>query len=195
MNCDWATNEHVTKGEIFHENVNVSSLIKIGTAYKCQSLRCYNEKYEINGVIDVLELKPSKNGVEFLGIDGKFEAEIVEYKNSSPKDGARYNLDDALQVYGQKLCVDEMFGTNCKTSFFFNDTKRRVKFEIDEIIVAKFNEVLAEIKRCTNLHIIPPIDSKQYCNGCSINNLCMPTRRKKSNTFKEMVEQINETIE
>ncbi|MEG1613771.1 MAG: CRISPR-associated protein Cas4 [Clostridia bacterium] len=190
INSDWASNYFVAQGDILHENVNIKELIKIGDKYQCKSLSVFNEDYGIFGIVDVLELRKSKKGVRIESLNDNFDLEIVEYKNTF---GKKQKLDDLLQVYGQKLCVDKMFGCDSKVCFYYNDTKRRCNVVITEIIKQEFGNTLREIEEYSKKNEIPEIKKGQKCSGCSLENICIPIKRK-TKTFMEMAKTTNEEI-
>ena len=103
----WAENAFVTKANLIHERVHdeknsyASKNKKVYT-----SVAVYNDEYGIYGITDCIEVKEnSKNGEN--------EYNIVEYKPTKPK-YVEYNEEDAMQLFAQKLCVDNVFNTNAK---------------------------------------------------------------------------------
>lgn len=166
----WAENAFVTKANLIHERVHdeknsyTSKNKKVYT-----SVAVYNDEYGIYGITDCIEVKEnSKNGEN--------EYNIVEYKPTKPK-YVEYNEEDAMQLFAQKLCVDNVFNTNCKTVLYYADVKQRVNLDFSNIYEQyseKLKNILNEIRKNIEYGIIPKIDKTQKCNGCSFKDLCIP---------------------
>jgi len=191
INCDWDSNFFVVSGDILHENVNNIEFIKMNNKYIAKSIHVFNEEFSIYGIIDVLEFVSNKTGLYIDNLDGRYNLQIIEYKNSSPKSCINVRKDDLLQIYGQKLCVDSMFNCDSKAFVYYGDIKKRVKVEFGKEIEDEFFYVLEKIKEMYKTNMIPPIRKDQKCNGCSMKNLCLPLKRKVK-SFRELLE--NEEI-
>lgn len=116
VNDDWAENAFVVKANLLHENVhsgerNFENKRKIVRS----DVSVYNDdpKYNIFGVVDCIEFVRDKCGDYIDTLGGTFRVEIVEYKPTRPKSG-EFNQTDAIQVYAQKLCVDNVFHCNSR---------------------------------------------------------------------------------
>ncbi len=167
----WVENIFVVKANLIHENVHQSDKIiyaKDEKAYNGVSI--YNDDMGLFGVTDRL----IKKGENYL---------ILEYKPTKPKD-KDFNIQDALQVFAQKICIDKMFNTNCKGYIYYKNEKTRVELPFDE----KFDEYLQMLKTTIEnikyyrlLNKIPPIKKGQKCSGCSLKDLCIPKNPKKYN--------------
>lgn len=185
----WAENAFVTKANLIHERVHneknsyVSKNKKVYT-----SVVVYNDEYGIYGITDCIEVKEnSKNG--------ETEYNIVEYKPTKPK-YVEYNEEDAMQLFAQKLCVDKVFNTNCKTVLYYADVKQRINVDFlsdYEQYNEKLKSILNEIRRNIEYGIIPKFDKTQKCNGCSFKDLCIPKRTyplKMEKQIRDIMEKI-----
>ena len=190
----WAENIFVTKANLMHERVHdPQQNYTIRGKKVCTSVPVYNdlEPYNLYGITDCLELTKDKNGVSISGSEEKYRICIVEYKPTKTKSG-EYRMDDLMQVFAQKICVDYVFGGDCDGVIYYGDVKKRVALPIKE----NFKEYDMELKSILNIMrenlekgCIPPIPKGQKCSGCSMKDLCMPSM-KPVKDFRSEIEKI-----
>ncbi len=179
IECAWAENAFVVKANLMHERVHDSGVITYSRSKKTlHNVAVYHTDDAIQGVVDCLELYPDKGAVCIAG--GTYRLQLVEYKPTAPKGGG-YHEADALQVFAQKLCIDEIFQTDCKATLYYADSKTRVDLPFDTQYAAyhkKLKALLAEMRAYLAQGQVPSILPKQYCGGCSFADLCMPKRKR-----------------
>lgn len=170
IDCAWAENMFVTKANLLHERVHDPKASYSSNKKKCYtSVSVYNDKNEYNlyGITDC---------IEFIG-NGNSNLCIVEYKPTKPKN-KDYNFEDLMQVFAQKICVDYVFNCDSDGVLYYADVKKRIKLPLKENFV-EYDDVLkktlAEMRILLHEGKIPEINKKQYCSGCSMKDLCMPT--------------------
>lgn len=195
IDCSWAENYYVTKGNIIHSRVHDPDSSYVSRNKKVlTSVTVYNDHLGLYGVVDCIELTRSSKGVSVDGSSEKYQLTIVEYKPGKPAN-KEYNDDDALQVFAQKLCADEIFHCDSKGVIYYADVKKRVRLPLQEnysIYKNKLTGVLDDIRRFTSQGIIPPIRENQKCGGCSFSDLCIPQAViKKRMNFHEMLRREN----
>lgn len=191
LNIDmaWSENAYVTKANILHKNVHSprEKYSKPGVKVY-NSVPVYNDKpeYDIYGVLDCLEVLT--NG------EKKEELSIVEHKPTMPKKD-KYNYDDMMQVFAQKICVDYMFETDAKAYIYYADQKKRIQLSFEDEgkqLRDKLLDVLEHIRTYLNNGFIPPINKSVRCGGCSLRNICMPLSIKlQSRTVRSRIEEID----
>jgi len=172
----WAENYFVTRANIMHQRVHAPYGMhsnKKGESYN--SVPVYNdlEEYNLYGVVDVLEIAENRN----------VAYNIVEYKPSMPK-SLTYSIEDAMQVFAQKMCVDYIFNCNCSGSIFYSDTKKRIELPLTEQYDTFNNELLrllGEMRYYIDEGQIPKKEKGQKCGGCSLKDICIPTIKKQCN--------------
>ena len=189
----WSENYFVTRGNLIHKRVNENIIYKSRGKKIFTSVPVYNDDYNIYGIVDCIEYKISKNGVNILNYDNKYNLCIVEYKPTKPKD-KEYSFEDVMQVFVQKLCVDYIFNSDCDAVLYYADVKKRFYLPLKE----NFNEynsflkvILDEIKSYVEKGIIPPIKKGQNCNGCSMIDMYIPSFKYRK-TVKQNIFQILE---
>ena len=86
-----------------------------------------------------------------------------------------------MQVFAQKLCVDYVFGGDCRAVLYYSDVKKRVELPVKDRYVEcnqKVKVLLSEMRKYLEEGRIPAILKGQRCNGCSMKDLCMPSIKK-----------------
>lgn len=177
--CSFAENAFVYKGNRVHESVDQKRGVQSRGVLHENSVHVYNDTWGISGVIDCLELKKDTAGVLVPGKEGLYALSIVEYKPTAPKTGG-YHPQDAMQLLGQKICVDQLFHTDCTTFFYFANTKKRVSVEFTQADYLRLKEILKEMNALRSSHTIPPIPPAQHCSGCSLKDICLPLKKVKA---------------
>ena len=169
----WAENYFVARANLMHEHVHETGASLLRGRTRSTAVSVWNTKpeYMLYGVVDCLER--DGNGLC-----------IVEYKPTQPRSGL-FHEDDALQVFAQKICVDDVFHTDCRAELYYSNTRKRVKLPFDEH-ADKYRETLMaalrEIRANTRNGTIPPVQKGQKCSGCSLKDICMPKRKSKDST-------------
>ena len=179
IDCSWAENYFVVKADLLHERVHSDGHYSSRGKKVYTDLEVWNDKIGICGKTDCVEFDNGK-------------VTVVEYKPTAPKDGG-FNIDDAIQVYAQKLCIDEIFSCSSDAVIYYADSRKRVKLPFDteaDYYDGLLHDILQSIRSNLALGYIPPIKKGQKCSGCSMNDLCIPSVLKKNvkcGSLKKMI--------
>ncbi len=193
----WAENVFVTKANLMHERVHDPNRNYTVRGRKVfTSVPVYNdlEEYNLYGVMDCLECKESKDGVDAFHDGKKYKLCIVEYKPTKSKQQT-HRKDDLMQIFAQKICVDYVFHCDCETILYYADVKQRIPVDFTDSYREFDNELkdlLCEMRTNLREGIIPPIKKGQQCSGCSMKDLCMPSSLKKSYQFQKELQHVLE---
>lgn len=85
-----------------------------------------------------------------------------------------------MQVFAQKICVDSMFGCDCDAMIYYADVKKRISLPLHEnaeLYRERLLRALSEMRKYMEKGEIPPVRQRQYCSGCSMQDLCMPLKK------------------
>jgi len=166
-------NEHVEGGLFDHRRVDKPELAnrtrKEGDANRSRGVHLSSEKLGISGVLDVIE---EKDGVSYP----------VETKHgSAPRgdDGQPTAWDnDAVQLCGQALLMEEAFGDRVQRGFqFYAGTRERVEVNFTEELRAKTHAAIEKCRQLSALEAPPdplPAELRHRCFGCSLAPVCLP---------------------
>lgn len=193
----WAENVFVTKANLMHERVHDPNRNYTARGRKVfTSVPVYNdlEEYNLYGVMDCLECKESKDGIDAFHDGKKYKLCIVEYKPTKSKQQT-HRKDDLMQIFAQKICVDYVFHCDCETILYYADVKQRIPVDFTDSYREFDNELkdlLCEMRTNLREGIIPPIRKGQQCSGCSMKDLCMPSSLKKSYRFQKELQHVLE---
>ncbi|MBQ8959655.1 MAG: hypothetical protein IJ071_00325 [Ruminococcus sp.] len=151
MNDDWAENAFVVKANIQHQHVHDGSHSYSDRKKVVRSdIAVYNDlpEYDIYGVTDCVEFIRSSSGVPVEGHEGLFQVRIVEYKPRAPKKGS-FNETDAIQVFAQKICADQIWDCDSEAFIYYADTRKRVRLPFDSEF-QKYDELLSIWRAVSN---------------------------------------------
>lgn len=194
----WLENYFVTKANLLHERVHDPGYSYSGRGKKVlTSVSVYHdaEEYNLYGVTDCIELTLSSSGVFFPEYDGRFRLTVVEYKPTKPKSQS-FREEDLMQVFAQKICIDHIFQTECDGIIYYGDVKKRVSLPLKENFHEydlRLKELLAEMRQFLEIGLIPLIPVKQHCSGCSMQDLCMPKKRKPKRVY-DQIQMLKEEV-
>ena len=185
IDCAWAENYYVTKANLLHRRVHDDNRYVSKAKGSHTGVTVFNDmpQYGLVGVTDCLE-------------ESHGQYTIVEYKPTQPKSGS-YRHEDLMQVFSQKICVDHVFHCNSMGVIYYADTRKRVKLPLQENYDdydAELKQILQEMRKYLREGIIPPIEKGQKCSGCSMKDLCMPSRRKRNSLKKSIAQLLEEKL-
>ena len=213
----WAENFYVTKANLMHGRVHDPENHYTARGKKVfTSVPVYNdrEEYDLYGVVDCIECVKDEMGVqlgaplreqELLGTqefvqpdddEGRYRLCIVEYKPTKAKNG-EHRDEDVMQVFAQKICVDNIFGCNCDTAIYYADVRKRYDLDFSKTYREydeRLRQLLVEMRSFLKAGRIPEIRSGQKCSGCSMKDICMP-KLKRSEKFSLKIEKMLEDEE
>ncbi len=167
------TNEHVESGLHDHRRVDDAELAnktrKEGDASRSRGVHLSSETLGISGILDVIEEKDSV-------------AYPVETKHgSAPRDDdgkASVWDNDAVQLCGQALLMEEAFGKPVARGFqFYAGSRERVEVPFTDELRAKTRGAIDECRRLSALDAPPdplPAELRHRCFGCSLAPVCLP---------------------
>lgn len=169
VECLMQVNEHVADGTFQHRRVNNPELAgrtrQEKDALHTRSVSLSSQRLGLTGKLDLLEEK-----------DG--ECYPVEYKRGSgPPDGGFWD-NDAVQVCGQALLVEESLGRTIRAGvLYYQGSKRRVEVPLDDTLRAKTRAAIELIHELCERESPPPPLSEELqhrCHGCSLVTVCQP---------------------
>jgi CRISPR-associated protein Cas1 len=163
-------------GSLLHRNVDAPSRLddekakalaeNLPEGARLRSLRLESEALGIVGVVDLVEGGP----------DG---AQIVDYKKGSARrtsEGEREAREpETIQVGAYALLLQENGVKVSGAVIYYAADKRRVAVEVNEALLAKTRQAIADARalaasgRCP-----PPLKNDARCLGCSAYPICLP---------------------
>jgi len=173
VDCVMPTNEHVEGGLFDHRRVDEPELAnrtrKEGDANRSRGVHLSSERLGISGVLDVIE---EKDGASYP----------VETKHgSAPRgdDGRPTTWDnDAVQLCGQALLMEDAFGSRVERGFqFYAGTRERVEVRFTDGLRAKTRAAIDGCRQLSALDAPPdplPAELRHRCFGCSLAPVCLP---------------------
>lgn len=163
-------------GSMTHRNVDAPSRLddekarvlseNLPEGTKLRSLRLESESLGIVGVIDLVEGGP----------DG---AQIVDYKKGSARrtsEGEREAREpEAIQVGAYALLLQEHGVRVSGAVIYYAADKRRVPVEINDALLAKTRQAIADARALASTgKCPPPLKNDPRCLGCSAYPICLP---------------------
>ena len=156
---EFEENVFTLKGNAGHERADTPTSTENEEGRIERALPLWSNVYGIHGKGDTVEFRH----------DGSIYP--VEYKHG----GRRENLHDDLQLCGQALCLEEMFGQEVpKGAIFHILTKRRREVEFTKVLRATLKEVISQIRELLYSAVMPVAVNDARCRNCSLLEVCSP---------------------
>ena len=171
MSCagDFVDNHYTIEGTSLHDRVHTVSQENRDNTWQIRAIWLKSVKYQLIGKSDLVE---SDRGELFP----------IEYKRGKRDDWQ----NDALQVCGQALCLEEMTGKSVNTGYvYYAHSHQRQEVKIDKNLREKAIATIVEIQTMMITGKIPPPVYKPRCKGCSLYSRCLPKAAKKIKRYRE----------
>lgn len=168
----WAENFRTTDGAIFHENAHNGGLSESrGDLLITRDMRVFSRTLGVSGACDVLEFHRGESGIPLKGRDGLWQPYPVEYKRGKPK----ADTEDALQLCGQAMCLEEMLCCEIPCgALYYGEPRRRTEVEFTSELRQEVSALLAEMHGLYDRGRTPKVKPTKACNACSLKELCLP---------------------
>jgi CRISPR-associated protein Cas1 len=173
VDCVMPTNEHVESGLFDHRRVDEPELAnrtrKEGDANRSRGVHLSSESLGISGILDVIEER-----------DGQSYPVETKHGSAPRDDDGRATVwdNDAVQLCGQALLMEEAFGTRVERGVqYYAGSKERVEVRFTDELRAKTRAAIDECRRLSALDAPPePLLSelRHRCFGCSLAPVCLP---------------------
>jgi CRISPR-associated exonuclease Cas4 len=133
-----------------------------------RALHVWSDSIGVYGVTDVVEFHKNDHIVP------------IEYK-------PHWHHGAALQLCGQSLCLEEIFGRIIEYGYvYIQKTRRRHKVEFNELIRHETLLAIEDIRRIMQTGDIPLAPNDERCKNCSLYTACMPALTDKYSREKAM---------
>lgn len=160
----WADNVATAEGHVAHDRVHaVEAEMRRGVrTVTGMPLRC--RTLGVSGIADVVELH--------RGAQGAWLPYPVEHKKGRPK----AHRADEVQLCGQALALEEMFGVDIpEGALFYGQPRRRTIVPFDAELRALTVQVATDTRALLASGRTPRVGyDKKRCDACSLIEICRP---------------------
>ena len=152
-------NEHTILGNLAHEHADLAGYEVAKGVTLLRALPVWSERLGLSGKCDIVERHA----------DGALVP--VEYK----KGKRRTFENDDVQLCGQAMCLEEMFGRAvARGAIFHAASKRRREVLFTAELRATTAAVAAELHTLRSCGEVPLAVLKPQCAQCSLHEVCLP---------------------
>lgn len=168
----WAENFRTIDGSILHENAHNKDFTESrGDLLITRDMRIFSPTLGVSGACDVLEFRREPNGIPLKGRSGFWQPYPIEYKRGHPK----ADIEDALQLCGQALCLEEMLCCEIpEGALYYGEIRRRVPVVFTSVLREEVSDLLEEMHALYSRGYTPRVRPTKGCNACSLKGLCLP---------------------
>jgi CRISPR-associated exonuclease Cas4 len=161
----WEENQFTAEGRVLHERVHVEHHESRRSFRQECDLAVRSLRWGLIGKCDLVEI--------WFSDDGKAKRVLpVEFKRGRQKE----NDVDRVQLCGQVLCLEEMFGIIIEQGqLYYLQEHRRSDVEVDAVLRKKTVDLIEQIRMIQDTGVTPVAAyEKRKCDHCSIVDMCMP---------------------
>ena len=168
----WVENFRTTDGAILHENAHNGAFSESrGDLLVTRDMRIFSRSLGVSGACDVLEFHRGETGIPLKGREGLWQPYPVEYKRGKPKEGT----EDALQLCGQAMCLEEMLCCEIpRGALYYGEPRRRTEVDFTPELRREVTALLSEMHDLYRRGYTPKVKPSKSCNACSLKELCLP---------------------
>jgi CRISPR-associated exonuclease Cas4 len=174
----WNENRLTTEGNILHKHVDDPFYRqKCGDYINLRSVNIASKELGLYGITDVIELHPTqnkKNSISHSKYSGRWIPYPIEYKHGKPK---RNHIDE-VQLTAQAMCLEEEYQiTIYEGAFYYAEIRRRVEVSFTQELRDIVRNCVKEMHTIYETKQIPKSKYHNYCDKCSMINICMPSKK------------------
>lgn len=160
-------NAFTVEGKLKHETADTPGYESASGARVVRALPVFSRVLGLSGAADIVEFS---DGIPYP----------VEYKR-----GKRRQWDnDDVQLCGQALCLEEMFGKVVLSGAVFHaGSKRRREVTFTAGLRRKTIETVEAVRSLLKDARVPPARIKPQCEGCSLRPDCLPELDERTVSF------------
>ena len=190
IELQWQENVRTVEGRLLHEKAHdPDRREKRGDLIIVRAMPVHSRELGISGECDVVEFHKSEDGITIFGREGKYTVIPVEYKRGKPKESEM----DALQVAAQALCLEEMLCCDIPYGFiYYGEIRHRETVEFTDVLRQKVKDMFAEMHRYYDQRYTPKAKRTKSCNACSLKDICLTKKKKKSSVKKYLDDKMKE---
>ena len=168
----WAENYRTADGRILHENAHNSEFSEQrGDRLITRDMRVFSATLGVSGACDILEFHRGSTGIPLKGKTGLWQPYPVEYKRGKPKQ----DTEDALQLCGQAMCLEEMLCCEIPVgALYYGEIRRRTEVLFTPDLRLEVQKLLTEMHALYDRGHTPKVKTTKACNACSLKELCLP---------------------
>lgn len=168
----WAENFRTVDGTILHEKAHDPEARESREdRLITRDMRVFSATLGVSGACDVVEFHRGESGIPLQGREGLWQPYPVEYKRGKPKSGT----EDALQLCGQAMCLEEMLCCRiAEGALFYGEPRRRERVIFTEELRQEVIGLLKEMHQLYARGHTPKVKPSKACNACSLKDLCLP---------------------
>ena len=168
----WAENYRTADGRILHENAHNSEFSEQwGDRLITRDMRVFSATLGVSGACDILEFYRGSTGIPLKGKTGLWQPYPVEYKRGKPKQ----DTEDALQLCGQAMCLEEMLCCEIPVgALYYGEIRRRTEVLFTPDLRLEVQKLLTEMHALYDRGHTPKVKPTKACNACSLKELCLP---------------------
>ncbi|MEU8252179.1 CRISPR-associated protein Cas4 [Nonomuraea sp. NPDC048916] len=166
----YADDAATTRGTLMHQRVHEPGNESRGAVRTLRALPVWHDALALVGVCDVVELHH----------DGRIIP--VEHKSGGYTPGGPADV----QVGGQAMCLEAMFGKTIPTAAIYcGADRRRHTVSVNDALRERVVDLADAVRHTITQMTLPTAPADQRCRRCSMRDMCMPRLLARAKVFNQ----------
>ena len=168
----WNENLLTVEGSLMHARAHDREIReRRGETITVRGLYVCSHMLGLSGVCDVVEFHADGSGHPICGEDGLWLPYPVEYKRGRSKACDA----DRLQLCGQAICLEEMFGRDiAEGALYYGETRSREIVSFSAGLREQVFSMSREMQALYQRRHTPKARETRACRSCSLWEICQP---------------------
>jgi CRISPR-associated exonuclease Cas4 len=173
----WKENALTAEGRIMHKRADDPFFTETRNGViTARSVPVASYRLGLSGICDVVEFRPSPDGVSLPHREGLYLPAPVEYKRGKEK----RDHSDETQLCAQAMCLEEMLSTSIQHGYlYYGETRHRVEIEFTSELRTLVQDMSAEMHNYFSRGYTPRVKTHKGCRSCSLADICLPVLQEK----------------
>lgn len=167
----WIESADTAKGRDEHNHVHNQHIEKRSGIITLYDYEVFSKELGLRGKCDCIEAIKDDNGCTIQASSSPVRLYPVEFKHGILRDEYEYNL----QLCGQAMCLEEMYGTHIdEGAIFYTSSHRRQVVRLTSELRNTVLETIEALRHIRKEFIIPKAVESPKCKRCSLRDACAP---------------------
>lgn len=180
----WLDNALTVEGSYLHRRADEGPVETRGDLVIARAVPLRSFRLGITARADVVEFLrldgDEADGAPLPGRAGRWRPRPVEYKRGRPKE----HRADEVQLCGQALCLEEMFGARIESgALYYGARRRRTEVPFDDVLRTLTEKSVTRLRELLSGVVTPPARFEPKCESCSLMPACMPKVSSRVGTY------------
>lgn len=183
----WSESVDTVKGSAEHQIVHAAGAAVRNGVHILTDMQVFSRKMNLLGKCDAVEATESEQGIclPFLG-ERRYHLYPIEYKHGKLREETEYEL----QLCGQAMCLEEMYGCQIDTgAVFYISSHRRKEIRFTDELRQQVVQIADALADMLSNHTVTKAVPSSKCSRCSLKDICLPDVKDSVADYMDLIQK------